>query len=417
MSKKSKKKNKIEDLWIELGEENAVLMGPAEAGKEAIPSESNLQEKESTSEPDTDEQISSDVNESRSSDETVSESSAEQVDEVSADDLLEDVRRSLIEDESQKDSKRPKWWNRLAKGLRKDKDAATGIPGIEEDVPSPPEETVVNLEEVREEAKASEDYLDEIDDLIDMLETDSDAGAVTTNEAVETPPEPEKIVDLDELKKQAFQHRPSDSDPEKYSEVRSIALGGDEEVFVEVESKAQNPLEERIGAIENALKPFRRYINFALAFLGVVIAVISLMILYDLYLQNRPEPPVVEQEVILPFPTSIVLPGDLNFKLGKGTLEDGEWNPSGPEWLEGTEICRWVSIPWSRQLEAVVRTFTQDDEIELLMSNNDRIVYKVFSIRQLTIADLQKLDSDSPCLLLVLAEADSEQRWVVTANP
>jgi hypothetical protein len=30
---------------------------------------------------------------------------------------------------------------------------------------------------------------------------------------------------------------------------------------------------------------------------------------------------------------------------------------------------------------------------------------------------LQKLPSDSPCLLLVLAKADSETRWVLTAFP
>jgi hypothetical protein len=107
----------------------------------------------------------------------------------------------------------------------------------------------------------------------------------------------------------------------------------------------------------------------------------------------------------------------LNFNLGKGTLKDDKWNPRGPEWLEGTEICRWVSIPWSRQVEAVIRTFTQDDEIELFMSNNDRLVYQVYSIQQLTISDMQKLDPGSPCLLLVLADAESEDRWVVTAIP
>jgi len=31
--------------------------------------------------------------------------------------------------------------------------------------------------------------------------------------------------------------------------------------------------------------------------------------------------------------------------------------------------------------------------------------------------ELQKVDTNSPCLLLVLAEADSEKRWVLTALP
>jgi hypothetical protein len=41
----------------------------------------------------------------------------------------------------------------------------------------------------------------------------------------------------------------------------------------------------------------------------------------------------------------------------------------------------------------------------------------VFSIQQLTLAEMQELDQNSPCLLLVLAEQDAEKRWVVTAKP
>jgi hypothetical protein len=68
-------------------------------------------------------------------------------------------------------------------------------------------------------------------------------------------------------------------------------------------------------------------------------------------------------------------------------------------------------------LEAVIRTLNPDDPIELVMSNNDRFVYKVYSVRQLTSEELLELDSNSPCLLLVLAEADTDSRWVLTALP
>jgi hypothetical protein len=51
------------------------------------------------------------------------------------------------------------------------------------------------------------------------------------------------------------------------------------------------------------------------------------------------------------------------------------------------------------------------------MSNNDRFVYKVYSVRQLTSEEMLDLDSNSPCLLLVLAEADTDSRWVLTALP
>jgi hypothetical protein len=51
------------------------------------------------------------------------------------------------------------------------------------------------------------------------------------------------------------------------------------------------------------------------------------------------------------------------------------------------------------------------------MSNGDVIEYQVYSIREMSFEDMQKLDSGSPCLLLILARQDSENRWVVTANP
>jgi hypothetical protein len=41
----------------------------------------------------------------------------------------------------------------------------------------------------------------------------------------------------------------------------------------------------------------------------------------------------------------------------------------------------------------------------------------VYSIQELTLAEMQALDSSSPCLLLVLAKQDSDKRWVVNALP
>ncbi len=144
-------------------------------------------------------------------------------------------------------------------------------------------------------------------------------------------------------------------------------------------------------------------------------ALAAAAVLLNIYRQSQPAAPT--PALNLPFPTLISLPGGLNFSLGKGALREGEWNPQGPEWLEGTEVCRWVAIPWSTQLEAVIRTLNPDDQIELTMSNNDRLTYKVYSVQQLSNEELQSLPSDSPCLLLVLAKADSETRWVLTALP
>ena len=85
--------------------------------------------------------------------------------------------------------------------------------------------------------------------------------------------------------------------------------------------------------------------------------------------------------------------------------------------MQGTEVCRWVALPYSRQVEAVLRTLNPDDPIDLGMSNNDNLTYKVYSIKQMSPQEMQELDSNSPCLLVVLAEPDAEERWVLTALP
>jgi hypothetical protein len=260
--------------------------------------------------------------------------------------------------------------------------------------------------------------LDPIDELIGMLESETE-NTIENTPAVrveEAAPEPEKIIDVEELKKQAFAHRQEEKD-EDMSGVRSIALGGeDEEVFVEVDSAHADPLEERLKAFENALKPYRSYINLTIAFLGVVMAVIAGILLFNVYKASLPAKPA-EEISNLPYPTSVSLPGGWSFSLAKGSLVDGQWNPRGAEWLQGTEVCRWVALPWSRQLEAVVRTLNAKDPIDLVMSNQDKLTYEVYSIHQMSPEEMQELDSNSPCLLIVLAEPDAEKRWVLTALP
>ena len=252
--------------------------------------------------------------------------------------------------------------------------------------------------------------MDEIDDLIDMLETEQDESARQAAAVVEAPIEPEiepePEVDIEELKKQAF--RPSSQDEqENITEVRSIALEGGEEVFVEVKLHRQDPLEERLAAWENALRPYRRYLYIGLAFLGLIMAVIASVVLFNVYQQNRPQVPTVVSN--LPFPLRMSLPGGLNFNLGKGSLQDGQWNPRGPEWLQGTEVCRWVAIPWSRQLEAVIRTLNPDDQIELVMSNNDRLVYKVYSVSELSNEELQEVPTRFSLSSFGIGEGRSER--------
>jgi hypothetical protein len=344
------------------------------------------------------------------------EQSEHAAEEMSPDDILADVRHTLIEDEThEKEGQSQKWWRRIGRGSRKN--AVESEPSkAPEEVELPASPSLSIDEQYKEAAGSLVEYQNELDELIDLLHTDD---AVTEKPAPiveDVPPEPENVIDFDELKKQAFQHRPSEADAESLSEVRAIALEDGEEVFIEVDSRPHDPFEERMKAVENAFKPYRRQINFAFAFLGLAMAVIAAGLLFNAY-----RGPAVEQDAAaipnVPFPASVSLPGGWTFSLGRGTLDDGNWNPDGAEWLMGTEVCRWVALPWSRQLEAVVRTLNQDDQIQLGMSNSDKLIYKVYSIEQLSPQEMQKLDSNSPCLLIVLAEPGAEKRWVLTSLP
>ena len=338
---------------------------------------------------------------------------AETSDEVSMDDLLDDVRRSLIEDEAQSEEKKSGWLSRIARGFQKDH-PATESPVEEEAMPF--------VADVPVETSKNDPYVDEIDELIEMLEPKAaqpEAKPELVHVAEVRPaPEPESPpVDVEALKKRVFSPREG-SEEQEISEVRSVVLEGEggEDVFVEVEARKEDTAQDRLKAFENSLRPYRQYLYFAVAFLGVILIVVTAGIMYTYYQRTRPpEPTPVESN--LPYPIAMSLPGGLNFNLAKGSITDGKWNPQGPEWLRGTEICRWVAIPWSKQLEAVVRTLTPDDSIELVMSNNDRLEYQVYSREELTLAEMQALDQNSPCLLLVLAKQDAERRWVVTAKP
>jgi len=346
-------------------------------------------------------------------------------DEISAENLLDDVRRSLIEENAEvEEEKKPSWWQKLGGGGRKTKTSGDATPAVDE-----PEEQPVVLDDVDigPVVELQESADESIDDLIEMLATDDNEEALSDTDVLpvdaqveieEEQPEVEKVA-VDELKKRAFQGRKSDEEDEDFSDVRAVALEGGEEVFVEVEVKAEDPMEDRIKSFENALKPYRRYINFGIAFIGIVAIVSVAMLIMNVLKVNGSqfsEPTPTPSN--LPYPVKLtIVDSGFSFNLSRGRLEDGRWNPSGPEWLEGTEVCRWVAILYSRPLEAALRTLTQKDQLELVMSNGDVLVYDVYSITQMSIEDMQAVSSNSSCLLLVLADANTDTRLVVTAYP
>ena len=408
-----KKDKKIEDIFeqteIEPVEGKAPETEPVSDEVEAVVSDADIQDDEENSE---EAGLASD-------DDSLED------DEISSESLLDDVRRSLIEENAEiEEEKKPSWWQKLGVGRRKEKESDETTPVIEmpEEEGQPVISDDVDIEPVFE---LQEDADESIDDLIEMLATDeneetlSDVDALPADAQVEiedAQPVVEKVK-VDELKKRAFQGSTPDDKNENFSDVRAVALDDGEEVFVEVEVQAEDQREDRIKSFENALRPYRRYINFGIAFIGIVAILAVFGLLFNAYKSFQPQEPTPTPSN-LPYPVRLnIVDGGFSFNLGRGSLEDGRWNPKSPEWLEGTEVCRWVAILYSRPLEAALRTLTQKDQLELVMSNSDVITYDVYSITQMSIEDMQKVSSNSPCLLLVLADANTDTRLVVTAYP
>lgn len=143
--------------------------------------------------------------------------------------------------------------------------------------------------------------------------------------------------------------------------------------------------------------------------------------IFDLYSGLTPYPEVVYLDQLrkIVFPRRIALPDGQAFNLGEGNLRDGNWIPLSAEWLAGTEISRWVALPWSSELDKTIKELEPGDPIELTMSNSETLLFKVNSIQRMTMKELLSSDATKPSLLVIMYGDlnTDEEFWVITALP
>lgn len=204
-----------------------------------------------------------------------------------------------------------------------------------------------------------------------------------------------------------------------FNAVREAVLKEYDDTKIEVEERKPQ-LQEEIRQTIRELKPIERFL-----LLGAGILTVLLLLSSGIYLIVRsisiptPTPPAELDLANIVHPTRLTLPGGWEFNLGQGQVVDGEWRPQRAEWLVGTEISRWVALPWSLQLEAVLRTLKPEDQLELSMSNYEVLPFNVYSIREMTMGQLLDTDPKTPGLLVVLynREETDGKYWVVEARP
>src|SRR5574339_537388 len=92
--------------------------------------------------------------------------------EETSEDLLEDVRRSLIEEETEKDKKESRWWRRLGKRGKQPEPEPAPVPA---EIDFPVTQNAQGPGEAVEHQPEEPAEPDEIEDLIHMLEAEEQA--------------------------------------------------------------------------------------------------------------------------------------------------------------------------------------------------------------------------------------------------
>ncbi len=184
----------------------------------------------------------------------------------------------------------------------------------------------------------------------------------------------------------------SSPEPADYQELREVAL--DEYVEPEIPEQ-QFSLAKFARQWWKSLSFIQKGILFVLVGLNLALVTIGIFFFIRAAVMGlRPrtaEAPAIISTSEIPYPVELRLPGGWGFRLEAATIRDGKWQPAGAEWLPGTEIQRWIAIPSSKELKAVMQAIEAGDIILLKMSNRDELEYTVQSIENIKADDLLKL--------------------------
>jgi len=151
---------------------------------------------------------------------------------------------------------------------------------------------------------------------------------------VTAPEQSEETVVIDKARRREIL-RPQE-DEEKAEDIEAIREEALKEYSDEpVRPETEPSLEQKTRILVRGIRPFDRIL---------LIGILSVMLIAGLFgvgmvLNSRqPPPPTATVDPTIPYPVGLTLPGGWSFQLKKGQVVDGEWNPTSPEWLEGTEI-------------------------------------------------------------------------------
>ena len=111
-------------------------------------------------------------------------------------------------------------------------------------------------------------------------------------------------------------------------------------------------------------------------------------------------------------PASIQI-GETSFVLGRGEVDDGVWEPTQAEWLEGTQVRRVIAIP-AKMLESPIKL---EDILRIRLRSGVSIPYSVVDITAVQRTQIEVLSSLEPSLVVILFDdTATSSRQVVIAK-
>jgi len=114
-------------------------------------------------------------------------------------------------------------------------------------------------------------------------------------------------------------------------------------------------------------------------------------------------------------PASVELAG-FTFVLGEGEVQDGVWQPTGAEWLAGTELRRVVAVPYSPDLANAVSRLHDEDTVALRLRSGEVVEYRVTQAARVKRHQIEALTERAPSIAVLLYGERAGERWVVVGE-
>ena len=114
-------------------------------------------------------------------------------------------------------------------------------------------------------------------------------------------------------------------------------------------------------------------------------------------------------------PASLEIAG-YSYVLAVGQAVNGQWVPSGAEWLGGTLLRRAIAVPWEPDVAATVSALAPGAPIRLRLRSGEIVSYLVQQVERRQRQEIEVMAGRSPSLVLILHGEPSAERWVVLAS-